>query len=208
MGKVFLLDKDGNPIDVETLSTMLDNIDGKKGLVTKSEMYGRTTDAACRPLPCAQLGDAITSAYYPLRVISHKVGYDGTQWQRWRNNTECTLLDSAARTVTTNSPDQINYNHKGLFIMINVSAISSTPSITARLEMKDSISGLYSAITVWSSPITAVGVYVIALYPHLTDVAGVYHLACDTILHRTWRLRINHGNVNSITYSASCSMVL
>ena len=196
-------------VDVEELAAATDNIHGKKGLVTKSEMYGRQSATRSSPLKIAEITSESLSNYgYRLIIASNLMGFDGTNWQKWNNNTEGTLLASAARTATTYSTDQTNYNHKGIYIFINVSAIVTAPSITVRLSMKDSISGLYGAITAVSAPITAVGNYIVALHPALIDTAGVYHLACDGLLPRTWRLRIAHVNSNSITYSVSYALTV
>ena len=206
----YLVDVDANLIDVETLASQNVNLDGLKGLVTASEGYGRLDSGSSKPfrIGYAQLDTHPVTSLYPQIVLAYNFGFNGTTFDRWRNNTEGTLLASAARTATTYSTDQTNYNHKGIYIFVNVTAIVTAPSITVRLEMKDSISGLYTAITASSAAITAVGKYILALHPALIDTAGIFHLACDAMLPRTWRLRVLHGNANSITYSVSCQSVV
>src|SRR5205807_1474216 len=67
---------------------------------------------------------------------------------RARNNVDTSLLASAARTTTTNSSDQTNYNGRSLALFVNVSS-AGTGSITPSIQVKDSISGDY--MTVWTA---------------------------------------------------------
>ena len=197
-------------VDVEELVGYDDNLDGKKGLVTNALIHGRLDNSSVATVPasCGAFADGQSNYGYGLRIQSRLFAFNGTTWDGWKNNLEGTLLASAARTVTTYSTDQTNYNHKGTYLFVNVTAIGAAPSITVRLSMKDSISGLYSAISAISAPITAVGTYVIALHPALIDTAGTFHLACDALLPRTWRLRIAHANTDSITYSISYQSIV
>ncbi len=50
--------------DVELLDTKTDNIDAKKGLVTKAELYGRVSDTSSRPL-------ALDASTYSLQTIDY-----------------------------------------------------------------------------------------------------------------------------------------
>ena len=58
---------------------------------------------------------------------------------------ELTLLPSAARTTTTASPDQTlkgeTINARGLLIIVDVTALTATPSITLSIQGKDPASG-------------------------------------------------------------------
>lgn len=141
-------------------------------------------------------------------LATAQFGFDGTSWNRQRNNSALTLLTTAARTVTTNSADQVNYNWKGCLITVDVTVIG-TGSITPSIQVKDSISGVY--ITVWTAAaaLTANGTKVYAFYPNnLTIGTLTYTELVNLLFGRTWRLAMVANNANSVTYSASADMVL
>lgn len=119
-------------------------------------------------------------------------------------NAEATLLASAARTATVDSADQDNPEARGLHVIIDVTAISATPSIVAKIQGKDPASGKYHDILVGTA-ITATGTTVLKIYPGLPVVAG--GVASD-VLPKTWRLRMEHADADSITYSVGAGLVV
>lgn len=195
-------------VDVEEIVASMD-IHGKKAAVTASAMIGRITASLWREMYFNRPRvHGLSKDTYMQQVMNFNLGFNGTSWDLWENNLEGTLLASAARTVTLYSAEQTNFNHKGIYLFINVSAIVTAPSLTIRLLMKDSISGLFSAFTAYTPAITAVGTYVIALHPGLVDTAGTFCLACDAMLPRTWKLHVVHANTDSITYSISYQSIV
>ena len=56
--------------------------------------------------------------------------YNNNTWDRFRNNAEITLLESATRNSDTASPYQTNYNARGVVIYLNVTAVPGTDTIT------------------------------------------------------------------------------
>lgn len=151
--------------------------------------------------------DALSQGVKGLCVAAARYGWgEGTNWERWRNNTEVTVLASAARTTTTNSADQTNYNARGVVLTIDVTAIVDTPSVTPQIEAK--LGSKYEAILTAAAAITAVGVHTYVVYPGgiaaRDDVVEVAQLP----LPRTWRLTVTHGDADSITYSAEAAYIL
>lgn len=135
--------------------------------------------------------------------------FNGASWDRQRANSNATILPSAARTVTTNSADQTNYNGRRMLLLLNVSA-QAGGSITPSLQVKDSISGNY--MTVWAATAaqTAVGIY--AYYFADGAAAGGGGAFTEVrpagLSSRDWRLVVTHNNASSITYSASAAVLL
>ena len=60
----------------------------------------------------------VESAANPNLRVTPYVGPD-----RWLNNTEATILASGARTVTTVSPAQTNYNARGILLFNDITAV-------------------------------------------------------------------------------------
>lgn len=119
-------------------------------------------------------------------------------------NSEVTLLASAARTATVDGADQDNPEARGLHVTIDVTAISATPSVVAKIQGKDPASGKYHDI-LEATAITATGTTVLKVYPGIPVVAG--GVASD-VLPKTWRLRMEHADADSITYSAGAGLVV
>jgi hypothetical protein len=110
-----------------------------------------------------------------------------------------TLFPSSARTATpaaVNFEDNTQRRQGGHFI-VDVTAIGPAPTITVTIEAFDIASGKWYALLT-SAAITAVGTTVLKIYPGVTPAANA---AASDILPPTWRMRVTHGNSDSITYS-------
>lgn len=114
-----------------------------------------------------------------------------------------TPFASAARTATGNSGDLYNGQHRGLHLVIDVTAIVSTPSVVFTIQGKDDLSGQYYTILA-SAAITGTGTTVLRVYPGLTASANV---TANDALPLTWRVLATHGNANSITYSVGACLI-
>ncbi len=114
------------------------------------------------------------------------------------------LLASEARIASINSADQINNTARGVHIIIDVIAITGTPSVTPKIQGKDPASGKYYDILVGVA-ITSVGVTVMKVYPGIDPVANG---ASNDILPKDWRVRIEHGDEDSITYSIGAETMI
>lgn len=132
--------------------------------------------------------------------------WNGGSNDRQRGVGALTLLASAARTTTTNSADQTNYNWHGLLLTVDVTS-AGTGSITPSIQVKDSISGNYKTIWTAAAALTTNGTYVYALAPNSASAASYTEIA-QLLIGRTWRLAMTANNANSVTYSASADMVL
>lgn len=151
-------------------------------------------------LAAIDTGDA-GDGYGQLPAVSYV--WDGAQLVRNRSNIRGTLLASAARTATVSASDQTNYSGKGARVYIDVTAIVSTPSVVFTIEVKDPISGIYTAILT-SVAITGTGHTVLTVYPGATVAANV---TLSNVIGRVWRVTATHGNANSITYSVGYDVI-
>lgn len=119
------------------------------------------------------------------------------------NNFNSQAIPSEARTATNNSGDLTNSQHKGCHVIIDVTAISATPSVVPTIQGKDSVSGKYYPLLAGAA-ITGTGTVILKLYPGLTDAAN---LVANDILPSKFRILMTHADADSITYSVGVSLV-
>jgi len=136
--------------------------------------------------------------------------FNGTTWDRQRNNLpEVTLLASAARTTTTVSPTQTNYNARGVMLVLDVSAITDTPSIQVVVQVIDAVSNDYEAI-LRGGAVTTVSLNSYVIYPGGISTAGGGDVVLVAILPlpRAWRVTVTHADADPITYSLTAHYIL
>lgn len=119
-------------------------------------------------------------------------------------NVAGTLLASAARTATTSSADITNLTAKGVRIFINVTVHAVSAAIVPTIEVKDPVSGTYTAVATGAA-ITGTGHTVITVYPGATVAANV---TLSTVVGKTWRVTMTPGNSNAATYSVGYNMIV
>lgn len=214
-------------VDLKKINAVAPQLDDTDKLAVS--IYGKKTDAGDFPIPISSADRLVvdqaawggsgltvpfsasadgksTSIIGPLINAFHYL-FNGTNWDRQRNNVELTLLASAARTAETNSSDQTNYNGKGIVIIVDVTVDPAAAAITPTIDAKDPISGNYVQIWAAAAALSAVGTTVYILYPGNTD--GVQLTDKDTIvLPRTWRFQMEVADADSMTYSVSGAIIL
>jgi len=158
-------------------------------------------------------GDNITDAVNSIVASALMYGHDGTNWDRWRSNTEVTVLPSGTRTASGNSPDQTNYNARGVIVNIDVTAVSGTFATGEGLHIvlsgKDPLSGRYFWLSPRIGPYTTTGHRQILVYPGATDTAGWMEGKNDIPLTRTWRIHYDITGTNpSFTFSVGAMYIV
>lgn len=130
--------------------------------------------------------------------------YNGATWDRQRSNVNATLLASAARTASADSGDIVNYNGRGIQVVVDVTVDPASASFTTQIQVKDISSGKY--ITVLTSvAINGVGTTRLTVYPGITVAANV---SASDLISRTWKVTTTHVDGDSITYSIGASIIL
>lgn len=117
--------------------------------------------------------------------------------------TEGAVLASAARIATENSEWFTNHNYRGVDVVIDVTAITDSPSVVFTIQGQDVTSGQAYTILA-SAAITATGTTVLRVYPGLTAAANT---VANFALPRYWRVRAAHGDADPITYSVGFSAI-
>lgn len=111
-----------------------------------------------------------------------------------------TLFASAARTATPAPSVVDNFPGIGARIIIDVTAITSTPSVVFAVEGYDPASQKWLALLT-SAAIVGVGTTILRIFPGATVAAN---LSANDFMPAMWRVTATHANGNSITYSVGC----
>lgn len=121
-------------------------------------------------------------------------------------NQASSILTSSSRTATTNSTIQTdNHNYKGAHLVINVTSITGTPSVVPKIQVRDFFEWSTYYDILEGLPITSTGINVLKIHPGLTPVANV---SANDILPNFFRIRMEHGNADAITYTAFLNYVM
>jgi hypothetical protein len=133
--------------------------------------------------------------------------YNGTTWDRQRNNiTNQQVESSAARTTTGTGTTNQNYNWAGAFFQINVTAVSgTTPTLLVRVQYTVDGTNFYDLDTTnaQTASITTTGLSTLKVYPGLVNVASTQ---CNSMLPRQYRFAWTIGGTTpSFTFSIFAS---
>lgn len=180
--------------------------DGGFASQTTLAAIATSTDNIDDKLPAAQALNGTLTEVTATLIGAILTQYNGTIPERVRGNQDLSIFTSAAHTTSgdTSSADQVNYNAKGLHLYIKVTAITSAPSITVKIQGRSVLTGDYYTI-LESAAISTVSVMLLKVYPGLPVSANV---SANDILPRTWRVTVTAGNTDSITYSVAASTIL
>ena len=112
-------------------------------------------------------------------------------------NKRITVFESAARTADPTTYDGDMEGGKGLILIIDVTAISATPSVVLTVQGLDHVSdSTYDILA--SAAITGTGTTRIAIYPGMPAEANLKE---DEPMPRHFKVKAVHGDADSITYS-------
>lgn len=137
-----------------------------------------------------------------LMVQAFPMDFDGgTAHDRHRNNTDTTLLASAARTTTQTSADITTYNASQLIVTLDMTAVG-TGSVTVTINGKDAASGKYSLLLSGAAVTTnSTNVYRVGIGNTVTA-----NVSANLALPRTIQIVVTANNANSATYSVGYAL--
>ena len=94
-------------------------------------------------------------------------------------------------------------------LVLDVSAITDTPSIQAVVQVIDTLSGDYEAI-LRGGNVTTVSLNSYVVYPGGISTAGGGDVVMVAILPlpRKWRVTVSHSDADPITYSLTAHYIL
>lgn len=129
--------------------------------------------------------------------------FNGTTWDRARNNESFTVLASAVRAASNQSADFTNMNARGVSIILNITAVPGVQTITLNVEAKDTLAGVYQTLA-FSSAISATGVHIVQVFPGAVETGALTNLYVQGVpLPRTWRVNMTHSGGGNFTYSVT-----
>jgi hypothetical protein len=137
--------------------------------------------------------------------------YNGSTWDRQRGNLDLTLLSSASRSSSQNSPDQVNYNARGVLVLLNVTANpGGAETLTLELQAKNGVTSTYFPLVNTGAVITAAnGMRGLMVYPGAVEtVAGADLWVQGLALPRNWRVAVQNSGAGSWTYSLAATLML
>lgn len=109
-----------------------------------------------------------------------------------------TYLASAARTATPTKADKaVPKGVRGMRIVIDVTAVTATPSVVFTVQSKDRLSGKYSTLLA-SAAVATISTVVLLIYPSATAAAN---LVANLPVGELIAIDAVHGDADSITYS-------
>lgn len=123
---------------------------------------------------------------------------------------EITLRTSGLAEITSDwsSTKRINQGYSRIAVLINVSAITDSPSVVATIEAYDRVSNTYMAVAK-SAAITGTGAYILTLGPGQNETDDVDSApvisSVNGFLPRQWRLTMDGtwGGTDGMTFTAS-----
>jgi len=126
---------------------------------------------------------------------------------KWAEHTDAgqtlTVFSSSARTATEASARINNPGYRGLHLIIDVTAVTLTPSVTFTIQGYSPLGDDYYTILA-SAAVTATGQTILRVYPGLTEAANS---KASDVLPAVWRVNAVHGDTDSITYSVAANLL-
>ncbi len=119
------------------------------------------------------------------------------------NTPQWTLYASVARTATPTAAEFNASGYHGLHLVIDVTAVTATPSVVPTVDFYDELSGKWCNLLTGSA-ITATGTTVLKIYPGITAAANA---AASDVVHGRLRLAMAHGDSDSATYTAAVHLI-
>lgn len=109
-----------------------------------------------------------------------------------------TYLASAARTATPTKTDKaVPKGVRGLRVVVDVTAVTATPSVVFTIQGKDKLSGKYITLLA-SAAVTGVSTNTYLVYPSATAAAN---LVANLPVGEVIAIDAVHGDADSITYT-------
>lgn len=142
--------------------------------------------------------------------------FNGTAFDRVRNNVEVNLANVVAGTGTVVTSDVTNYNAKGVIIYTSVTTNpGAAQTLTINLQVKDEggndeyyTVATSGAIAVFGAAAGATGLEVVACCPGAAETAALVGWTTQALpLPRTWRVQVVHSGAGAWSYKVSHAYV-
>ena len=170
-----------------------------------ASLYGFNGATFDRLLAQANNGDAVAvSTLGLLKQAAFGYLFNGTSFDRARGNHDEIYLPSAVRTGNVNTADFINYNGRGLLLLLDVTAVPGVSTIQPLIERKHPDDGGYS-VAFGGSLVSTISTLQVRIYPGITAAAGT---SASDVLSRIYRIRIAQIGAGNFTYSLTGTILV
>lgn len=149
--------------------------------------------------------EAAADAVANIAAIIFQTGglvFNGTTWDRKRNNIQVSEKTSGSRTTTLTGNDTTNYNHRGMHLTVDVTTASSGAMLVA-IQGKDAVSGKYYNVAA-TATLSATGTTILKVAPGISSGA----LSVNDVLPQTFRIVSTFSSVASVEYSLGYCLIL
>lgn len=148
-----------------------------------------------------------------ISTVSVPYAFNGTNYDRWRNNMEGTLFANAARTGVVISSDQINYNARGVLLTLTVTANpGGTETLNFYIQISDPYdnSGAYGQFASLTTKAAVNERYRLLVYPGATSTPDLptNNKAVSLSIPRRWKAVVSPSGSGSWTYSLTYQYIL
>lgn len=133
--------------------------------------------------------------------------FNGTAWDRWRNNSDVIMQASASTAVGTVNYDFTNYNGKLLVIHANVTSYGAAGTLLLKVQMKDA-NGLFVDLPNASTGAVSTGADILLIVgPNSWPANASPTFYGNIALPRTLRI-VQTVGANNVTFAAAYSLVM
>lgn len=166
------------------------------------------------PINVSAIGNTDNQSASTLLIASSAFAerYNGTGWDRQRNNAEEVALASASDTAGGRvSADLVNYNARGIAILLNITARSGAAAFDAINVQAKLASGYDTIYTFGSLTIATTGQFAFCIYPGAASAGAWQSAPLQGIIPRNFRIDTDTttDNVaNNMTYSVTVVYIL
>jgi hypothetical protein len=145
-----------------------------------------------------------------ILVGSQQLDFNGSSWDRRRNNVESVLLAAVSRTSSTTTPIQTNHNAKGFVLSLTTSAVPANgETLKVRLLSIDPVTNTSRGVCDFDLGAIAVNTSaVLSYYPGLKSSLSGLLQSENGLLSRRFMLQVIHSGSSPWTYSLGCSLIL
>ena len=113
---------------------------------------------------------------------------------------------SAARTATPTAATVQVGRYKALHLVIDVTAVTATPSVVCTIDAQDPVSGKwYNLLT--SAALTEAGAPYTRVLKIGRGLTAAANLTANDVLPSVLRVTMTHGDADSITYSVAATLI-
>lgn len=140
-------------------------------------------------------------------VAGDMMRFNGSTWDRYRNNYSETVLVSTTTGTSGNSSAMINYNSRGAMFFVNITSISGTlASITVQLQGQDPVSGGWANISgAATSALGAIGLNLLTIGSGLSLIANNQ---VNVSIPRNYRISYSVAGIGaSVTFSVGVQYI-